>query len=330
VAARKIGEFELISAIEALVAARPKSRGVRVGIGDDAAVLQTTSRSIVTTDALVEGVHFERHWLTPAQLGARAFRVASSDVAAMGGVARYVLLSLTIPEDMPIGDVRRCAEGLIADAEAASTSLVGGNISYGPVFSLTLTVVGAAGARVLTRSGARPGDSIVVTGTLGDAAAGVEQLLAGGRRSKLIDAYRRPPSRLAIAGRLARGSDVTAMLDLSDGLGRDLDHLCDSSGVSARVDLDAVPVSPSLRRYARAQGTGPLGYATRGEDYELLIAVGNGEAGLRRVARACKTSGVAMTVIGTLGAKISGARVRDSFERPIEGGWDHLRRRPSD
>lgn len=324
-AKHRVGEFEIISAIGELVGKADGARGVRIGIGDDAALLNTGRDAVVTTDAQVEGVHFERDWLTPRRLGARAFRVAASDIAAMGATPRYVLLSLTIPTDMKRSEIRACVAGLIDDAASSRTALVGGNISSGPVLSLTLTVIGAPGRRVLQRSGARRGDAIVVTGTLGDAAAGVEQLRAGIRRGKLIDSYRVPPSRLALARGLARGSDVTAMLDLSDGLAGDLAHICACSGVAARINLDAVLYSKALEAYARKFSTAPASeYAMRGEDYELAMTVANGDAGLRRVARACKTDGVAMAVIGRIETSGRGPRVCDTDGRSLGGAWDHL------
>jgi thiamine-monophosphate kinase len=324
-APRSVGEFEIIAAIEGLVRDRGAGRGVRLGIGDDAAVLATDSQSIVTTDALVEGVHFRRDWLSAAQLGCRAFRVASSDIAAMGATPKYVLLSLMIPAAYSRTDVRRCVAGLVDEAAQAKSALVGGNISSGPVLSLTLTVIGISGARIITRSGARPGDAVVVTGTLGDAAAGVELLTAGSRRGKLVDSYRQPPSRIALGARLARAADVSAMLDLSDGLGADLRHLCGSSQVSARVDTDKIPVSKALETHVRRKGTGGiLDYAIRGEDYELLMAVGGGAAGLRRVARACKTDGVSMTVIGGIEPMGRAPCVVDVGGTELTGGWDHL------
>lgn len=322
---RRVGEFEIISAISELVSNKTGARGVRIGIGDDAALLRTDSETVVTTDALVEGVHFERDWITPRRLGARAFRVASSDIAAMGAAPRYILLSLTIPADFARRDVLACVGGLVDDASLTGASLVGGNISSGSALSLTLTVLGTPGRRVIARSGARPGDTVVVTGTLGDAAAGVEQLRGGSRRGSLIERYRLPPSRLALGRRLARGTDVTAMLDLSDGLAADLGHICKASQVSARVKLEDLPVSSALTAYIRgAVISTSAEYAMRGEDYELLMTVANGDAGLRRVARACKTEGVAMTVIGKIEAGTGAPRVLDGEGRELGAGWEHL------
>jgi thiamine-monophosphate kinase len=325
VARRRVGEFEIISAINELASDNPGARGVRLGIGDDAALLTTARETVVTTDALVEGVHFERNWLTPRRLGARAFRVASSDIAAMGATPRYVLLSLTIPSDLGHRDVLACVGGLVDDALSSGASLVGGNVSSGAVLSLTLTVLGEPGRRVIKRSGARRGDALVVTGTLGDAAAGVEQLRSGSRRGKLIESYRLPPSRLKLGRRLARGKDVTAMVDLSDGLAADLSHICDASQVNARVKLKDLPISKALTAYIRgAASSSSAEYVMRGEDYELLMTVANGDAGLRRVARACKTDSVAMTVIGKIEADSGTPRVLDSEGHEFVGGWDHL------
>jgi thiamine-monophosphate kinase len=330
---QSVGEFELIEAVERLVAGAKTSRGVRIGIGDDAAYVRGSARELVTTDSLVEGVHFERDWLSPAALGRRAFRVAVSDIAAMGGRPRYALLSLGLPADYPLADVRRVAGGFIDDAGVVGTVLVGGNVSRGPVLSLSVTVIGRAVGRVLRRCNAHEGDAIVVTGTLGDAAAGVAQLRAGDRRGTLVEAYRSPPLRLEAGARLSRANDVTAMIDVSDGLAQDLGHICKASRVDARVDTALVPLSPALRRTTRDAAKRknrpePLERALAGgDDYELLMTVGRGDAGVNRVLSTCKRAGVQATVIGVVRGARGGGRVFDLHGNALAGGWDHMAER---
>ena len=240
------GEFAFIDAIER-IAGEP-ARNVVVGIGDDAAVVRTGPRTAISTDTLTEGVHFERDWLAPEALGRRAFRVAVSDLAAMGAGADYVLLSLTLVPSVPLRDACAIVRGLVRDARACQAQLIGGNVSRGRCLGLTVTVVGDAESRAVTRNGARPGHLIAVTGALGDAAAGVELLAAGRRRGGLIDAYRRPPLRIDIGRALVRRGLATAMIDVSDGLVQDLGHLCRASGTGARLDLEALPLSAALKR----------------------------------------------------------------------------------
>jgi thiamine-monophosphate kinase len=335
---RPVGEFELIDAIERLVSSAKSLRGVRIGLGDDAAFLRGSARELVTTDTLVDGVHFERDWLSATALGRRAFRVAVSDIAAMGGRPRYALLSLILPTDYAAADVRRLAAGFIDDAASVGTALVGGNISRGPVLALTVTVIGRAVRRVLRRSEAHDGDAIVVTGTLGDAAAGVARLRAGETRGALVEAYRTPPLRIELGARLSLGSDVTAMLDISDGLVQDLGHICKASGVDARIDVSRLPLSAALRRMAKDAAATSRTKATKrkkepvpldlalggGDDYELLMTVGRGDAGVARVVSACKRAGVQATVLGGVRASRRGGRVFDIEGDELSGGWDHL------
>jgi thiamine-monophosphate kinase len=222
------------------------------------------------------------------------------------------------------------ATAFVEDAAQVGTTLVGGNVSRGPVLSITVIVIGRAVRRVLLRSGAHPGDSIVVTGTPGDAAAGVALLRNEVSRGALVEAYKTPPLRIDVAARLARGSDVTAMLDVSDGLVQDMGHICEASDVYARLDLDRLPLSAAIKRSAPELSKGkkkvsPIDLALYGgEDYELLMTVGRGDAGVARVVSACKRSGLQATVIGTVAAGGGRDRVADADGNVLAGGWDHL------
>ncbi|RMF20943.1 MAG: thiamine-phosphate kinase [Deltaproteobacteria bacterium] len=315
------GEFSFIDAIERI--AGSGGGRVVVGIGDDAAVVRTGGRAAVSTDTLTEGVHFERDWLSPAALGRRAFRVAVSDLAAMGSGADYVLLSLTLAPSLPIGDARAIVRGLVRDASACGARLIGGNVSRGPLVALTVTVIGDARGRVVTRGGARPGELIAVTGTLGDASAGVELLAAGRRAGALVCAYRRPPLRLDLGQALARRGLATAMIDVSDGFAQDLGHLCRSSGCSARVDVEALPLSGALRKNRDLLQHDVLDYALGGgEDYELLFCLSDRRA-LARAQRICRRRGVRLTVVGTIDSRRPGM-VTDAAGRKLAAGYDHF------
>lgn len=364
------GEFELLARVRAAVEAIGHGRDVVVGIGDDAAVVRPFAAGaaatggrlqVLTTDAMVEGVHFRRGWLTPRELGRQAFRAAVSDVAAMGARPRHVLLSLELPagDGLPAADVLALVRAVAGEARAAGATLVGGNVSAGPGLAVHTTVVGETLGRPLLRNGARPGDDVWVSGRLGGASAGwrvleavsVERVGAGrqgGRAARprhgfpaaaplraLTTAYRRPPLRLDLACALAGRGLAGSMIDISDGLLQDLGHVAEASRVSIRVDAAAVPVHRAAVGLGRLAGTTPGLFAKRPPD-PLALALGGGgdyelaftarprhRAEIEKAAAACATEA---TVIGAVAA--GRAVVTDLDGRPFTGvaaGFDHLR-----
>lgn len=320
-----VGEAELIAAIAEVAASAGRARGVRVGIGDDAAVVETAGTAILTTDAQTEDVHFRRGWLSYADLGRRAVRVSVSDVAAMGGRARYLLLSLGLPTDLRSADARALVSGVVDEARSTGASLVGGNLSRAPGLSVVVSVIGEPVGEAITRSGARAGDTALVTGTLGGAAAGVELLERGRRRGALVDAYRSPPCRLDVAVALSRAGLATAMIDVSDGLAQDLGHLCRLSGVAAVIDADGLPLHPALDR-ARGLERLPIEYALGGgDDYELLFTV-RGVKAEARATRLCASRACMLSRVGEIvGAALAGPRVRDRAGCAIsDRGFSHF------
>ncbi len=316
----ELGELAFVSAIRRLTDKSPAHRGVRLGVGDDAALVKTGAATLLTTDTMTEGVHFRSHWLTPRALGLRLFRVAVSDIAAMGGTPRYLILSLEAPGDYPVDDAHELVSGLVADAADVGAALVGGNVSHGDRLSLTLTVVGDAGRHSAKRSGARPGQAVFVTGTLGDASAGVQQLEHGKSRGKLVDAYRKPPLRVDVAKALVKTGSVAAMIDVSDGLAQDLGHVCRASGVSARIDTGLLPVSRALQ----AAGEDPLDHAvTGGDNYELLFTLRSKKAE-EAAARVCRRFECPLTKIGVIEKNHGHALVVDQSGRELHGGYSHF------
>ena len=175
-----------------------------LGIGDDAACVRLRRDAVVTADCVVEGVHFRRGWMRPAELGRRAFRAAVSDLAACGAAPRFALLALTMPPAFPVAEALGFVRGLVRDGEGVGVALVGGNVSAAPVFTATLTIIGEAGPRLLRRDQARVGDVIYVTGPLGGSAAGVALLERGVSKGPLQTLYRRPPLRVEAGRALAR------------------------------------------------------------------------------------------------------------------------------
>jgi thiamine-monophosphate kinase len=291
------GEFDRIRAIaEAL---GPAARD----LGDDCAFLEVGDRTLaLSVDASVEGVHFRPEWLTPAEVGWRAAAAALSDLAAVGAVPLGALVAVSGPKGSAHElDVMR---GVGAACAACDAAVLGGDLTGGPVLAVTVTVVGEA-PRPVRRAGARSGDGVWVTGTLGGARAALTAWADGrepdpGART----AFAHPEPRVA-AGRWLAGRGATAMLDLSDGLAGDAGHLARASGVRLEIDLGRVPLGPGVASEAARAGEPPVAFAARGgEDYELLVTLPAGEAPrgcpmpLTRIGVVRPGAGVALTLDG--------------------------------
>ncbi len=285
-----IGEFGLIRAIQKLSFQR--SPGTMIGIGDDAAVLKIGPATLLlaTTDMLIEGVHFERSFTNFNSLGWKSAAVNLSDIAAMGGVPRFCLTSLAIPARIPVEAVKDFYRGLNALLRVHKTILVGGDTcSSKSGLVIGVTILGEANTRtVISRTGAKQGDRIFVTGTLGDAGAGLELLKAGVRAGKdksairlsqsamrtLIQRHLRPVPRVEWGRKIALSRCASSMIDVSDGLSSDISHICEASGAGAVIISDTIPLSTSLLKTAGRLRKPPLHYAlSGGEDYELLFTV---------------------------------------------------------
>jgi thiamine-monophosphate kinase len=274
-----------LAQIRAAAATRP---GTTLGIGDDAAVLDLGDRALACVDLLIDGVHFRRSAGDMESVGHKAIAVNLSDIAAMGGEPVAALVALTLPHDgMGPDELGALYEGMEREAAAAGVSIAGGDMSAGPALALAVTLLGRlpAGARCLTRAGGRPGDLLFVTGPLGAAAAGLA--IDEGRAPPsatpsapaLVRALRRPRARLA-EGRALAAAGARAGIDISDGLALDAARLAAESGCAAQIDLERVPVADGVPEIAAALGRDPAEFAaTGGEDYELLVALGPGEAG---------------------------------------------------
>ena len=324
-----LGEFALIERLRSIV---PGGAGVVVGIGDDAAVLRANATLLATCDAQVEGIHFTRDVCTPADVGWRSLAVNLSDIAAMGGVPTYALISLFIPASAGSTALEDLYEGTAELARLHKVAVVGGNVSAtsGPL-AVDITALGETEHAVLRR-GAQPGDGVWITGHAGKAAAGRFLLEHPGAavpaRGSLEAAYRRPAPRLAAGralGNLARAGLVTAMIDTSDGTASDLLHLAEASHVGVRLDASKVPLPRGLADAARAAGVPAESWALGGgEDYELLFTAGNEfDARANEVAAA---AGVEITRIGDVLPAHEGRSVVTAVgARPLRpAGWDHL------
>lgn len=285
----QLGEFGLIQKITSRLKNRNPS--VILGPGDDCAVVRPAKTPILlSTDMLVEGVHFRRQGIGWKDLGLKAIRVNISDIAAMGGRPLYFLVAFGLPKNLKTTAFERLMLGMKKGAEEVGGSIVGGNLSRSRELIISVSVFGVAlKERFLLRSGARVGDDIYVTGTLGKSALA----LAAGRH--LV-----PPLRLKVGQRLARMNSVHSMIDISDGLAGDLGHILEESGVGAEVYVERIP----MPKGAELGG---------GEDYELLFTASP------RVKLPKKIYGVPVTCIGKITGKGGGLRLLDNRGHRIEG-----------
>jgi len=335
----ELGEFPLIERLERIVAA--ERADILVGIGDDVAVLDEREGELLlaTVDSQVEQVHFLSHRITPRQLGRRALAINLSDIAAMGGTPRYALVSLALPADTQVAWVEELYRGLREEGDRYGVVVVGGNMARSPegVFIDVCVLGGVRREHLLLRSGARPGDRVLVTGQLGEAGAGLKLLLDArlsvppAEREALLSRLLTPTPRVTEATAIARSGLATAMIDISDGLSSDLGHICERSGVGVRIWADRLPLSPAVRRVAGLMSVPPWQLAlTAGEDYELCFTAP--PAAVSALMAAVQATDTPATVIGEILPAEMGRRLLlpDGQEEPLTpGGWQHFQRKRS-
>lgn len=328
----EIGEFGLIDRIRARQ--REYDEDVVVGIGDDCAVLRRGNiLEVITTDCLVEGTHFHPGWLSMGDIGFKAMAVNISDVAAMGAVPRHAVITLFIPDGTTPEDIDNLYDGIEACAAGAGVGLVGGDIVriHGP-FAVSITLSGTCERDDLVmRSGAREGDIIVVTGTLGEAAVGMEYLAAGrgpeGPAAEYAVArFKRPVPRHVESRVIVEKLQPTAMIDISDGLIADLWHILEMSKAGVSLSGEAVPVGEGVLRWFDGDRGSALALAIRGgEDYELLFTVK--EKYEDALAEVEKETGLKLTAIGRIASKKAGFVLEAEGEQTElkPGGFDHFK-----
>lgn len=324
-------EDDLVGAMRAIV--ERGAQRVCVGIGDDAAVWQPSRshRSVITTDALIEDVHFSRAWMSWREIGARAMTANLSDVAAMGARPVLATVALGLAPAATFDDVLELYVGLADAAADGNCAIVGGDLTRAPALTLSITVVGDVRATHLKlRSGAKPGDVFACTGALGASRAGLQSLrgevtLDEAVREEALRAFRSPRARLREGVWLGASANVHAMMDLSDGLSTDLHRMCERSGVGALVS--DVPIAASAAAAARALGDDARQYALAGgEDFELLVAIAP-RAFAHVASRFRSHFGRALARIGVACEDRALRLAIDGDERELtRTGWDHFAR----
>jgi len=339
-----VEEFALIRALARRFAGKP--RHLIRGIGDDAAVIAAPTPMWwhVTTDLLAEGVHFDLRTAQPESVGYRSAIANLSDIAAMGAVPRYLLISLAVPRGFKRKEIFGLYTGLFRACRPHGVALIGGDTSAsraGLFINITLMGTTTSG-KALFRRGARVGDHIYVTGTLGDSLAGLRllaqptskasaerpsSLLRATHRQVLIQRHLHPSARIKEGQWLNTAQLATAAIDLSDGLSGDLRHICEESRVGAEIELGTLPISTACRAYAQSQRLQPAQLAlTGGEDYELLFtAPPEKQSDILKQARAHKFH---VTHIGTIRPRRFGIRIQDDdgTSRPMPNtSYEHFR-----
>jgi len=268
---KEIGEFGLIDRITK----KPKDKDIIVGIGDDAAVVKIKKGlQVLTTDTLVEGDHFRREWFSAKQIGMKAIEINISDVAAMGAIPKYVLVSLALPKDLDVEFVDGFYDGMWKTCDKYNIEIIGGNMAHSKEIVISITLTGEVDKKNLClRSGAKPGDFIFVSGQLGNGRAGLrvfQENIKGFEKVK--KAYLEPKAQLKSALEVAPYAN--SMEDISDGLASEIKHICEQSKCGAIIYKDKIPIKDDVRKVAKNLGEDEYNYALfGGEDFELVFTV---------------------------------------------------------
>jgi len=329
----ELGEFGLINLIRSGIAGFEKSghtpwQEVLVGIGDDAAAWQSDNHiQLATTDTLVQDIHFDLDVISWEELGWKALAVNLSDIAAMGGIPKYALLSLALPGELEVGDISKFINSMMHLAREFGVAIVGGNVATAPNVVITVTIIGCSkGKAILKRSTASSGEQIAVTGYLGLSAAGLEMFkgkaISNPEISNILRRAHLQPMPKVKEGQILIEQGVKTAIDISDGLVADLAHICESSKVNARIEIEQVPVHPVVtENFPNHQELALCG----GEDYELLFT-----ADETTVARAKQALNCPVTVIGDiteekLPTRVTVVNSNGNIIPYKKGGWEHLK-----
>jgi len=267
---KDIGEFELINRITK----KFKKNNIFVGIGDDAAVIKTKGLQVLTTDCLIEGDHFRKGWFTPKQIGMKSIEINVSDVASMGGIPKYALISLCLPDSLDVSFVESLYAGFWKSCNSYDVDIIGGNMAHSNQIMISVFLLGEVDKKNLSlRSDAKPGDYLMVSGYLGNGRAGLRLFQENiNAYKKVKNSYLEPKSKLVFSKKIA--SYVNSMIDISDGLAPETGHICDESNCGALIYKEKIPINDEVRAVAKTLSESEYDYALYGgEDFELLYSV---------------------------------------------------------
>jgi len=302
---------------------------VVVGPGDDAAAIEPVrgALEVVTTDAQVDGVHFDRRFVPPDAIGHRALAVNLSDLAAMGARPRAALLSMALPPTLELDAFDRIVDGFLALAARYGVALIGGNITHtsGPMV-LDVTALGNVHRRkMLTRDGARPGDEVYVTGMLGEAAAGLLRLQEDHAAAEHAGRYLRPDPRVRAGMLIGRNQVATSCMDLSDGLADGVRQIAQASSVGMTLDASTLPMGEDVKSWLSRAGRDPIDVALRGgDDFELIFTARPRQGGRLRAVRR-HLGDLPITKVGVV-TRAPRLIVKDGQgERELPEGYEHFR-----
>jgi thiamine-monophosphate kinase len=327
---REIGEFGLINQIRKWITSSDPA--LIQGIGDDVAVIEMESKVLlVTTDILIEDIHFNRSWIDPYSLGSKALAVNLSDIAAMGGIPKYFLISIGLPKNLPLSFISSFYRGLKKEAKRFRVELIGGDTSLSQKIVINICLLGEGRKRdLLFRKGARVGDDLFVSGTLGDAALGLK-ILQEKKKIKgaegLIKKHLSPCPRVKMGQAIAKHHWATAMIDVSDGLLIDTSHLLQESGVGVQVWEDRILLSRLYQKWVHSFSKDPFQFAlSGGEDYELLFTAPIEMR--KRISSLSRSLKIPITRIGEILPKKEGLHIirKDGKDySPSRLGFEHFK-----
>ncbi len=312
----ELGEFGLI---DRLAERLDGKEGLVQGIGDDCAVLNEGKGkgkgdvyTLMTTDMLVSGDHFNRDWHTPKQIGSKSIVVNVSDIAAMGGYPEWGLISIAIPDDIEVEYIEEIYDGMLEASERYGLTIIGGDTTHGELLVINVVVIGKVEKKNLSlRSDAKVGDLVCVTGDLGKSWAGLDLLRAG--KEGYTGYHLEPKCRLEEGRKLA--PHVNAMIDVSDGLASEVNHICRDSSVGALIDKEKIPISEKTKEAASSIGKDPMFWAlSGGEDFELVFTIPKDRLSL--------IDKIEKIIVGEITEE--GVYLVDGKKTELKGGYDHF------
>lgn len=315
---RDIGEFNLIERIRSKVGST--SKDVFKGIGDDCAVLNYDKNNFMlfTTDMVIEDVHFSLEYFSPKQIGMKAIEQNVSDIAAMGGVPKYALVSLSVPRDMDVAFVDKLVDGIIEKSRKYKIEIVGGNVSGSDKMIVDISLIGFVEKKFLAiRKNARKGDLIFLSGSVGESACGLE-LLTRKKKGKCAKRHLEPKSRIELARELVKAG-INCMIDVSDGIISEIVHICKESKTGAIIYANKIPISKNVIDDAKKLNRNPLDFAIYGgEDFELIFTASK--------KKSIKIKRFNVTEIGRVVDKKKKIKlIKDNKEIELGQGFDHFK-----